>query len=288
MVSACAILLLAGCAAAPSPLPRGQHPTIVSLNPCTDAILAEVADPGQLLAISHYSQDARSTSMDVARARRFRATGGTAEEVVALTPDVVVGSSFMAPATLAALTGLGLRVETFGSPTTVAESVAQVRALAALAGHPDRGEALVRRIEASLAAPPGPPVETALWQSGGIVPGKGTLVSDLIQRSGLASYGEARGMAQGDYLPLERIAADPPALLLVAGEERGQRHPLLARIPGLRVARFEPRLFYCGGPSIPKAMERLKEITSPREGGGLRPQVSRQTDRGPRLRGDSG
>jgi iron complex transport system substrate-binding protein len=288
MVLACAVLLLAGCAAAPSPLPRGQHPTIVSLNPCTDAILAEVADPGQLLAISHYSQHARSRSRAGGGARRFRATGGTAEEVVALGPGVVVGSSFMAPATLAALTGLGLRVEAFGSPTTVAESLAQVRALAALAGHPDRGEALVRRIEASLAAPPGPLVETALWQGGGIVPGKGTLVSDLIQRSGLASYGEARGMAQGDYLSLERIATDPPALLLVAGEERGQRHPLLARIPGLRVARFEPRLFYCGGPSIPKAMERLKEITSPREGGGLRPQVSRQTDGGPRLRGDSG
>ena len=260
MVLACAVLLLAGCAAAPSPLPRGQHPTIVSLNPCTDAILAEVADPGQLLAISHYSQDARSTSMDVARARRFRATGGTAEEVVALTPDVVVGSSFMAPATLAALTGLGLRVEAFGSPTTVAESVAQVRALAALAGHPERGDALVRRMEASVSAPSGPPVEAALWQGGGIVPGKGTLVSDLMRRAGLASYAEARGMAQGDYLSLERIAADPPALLLVAGEERGQRHPLLARIPGLKVAHFEPRLFYCGGPSIPKAMERLRSI----------------------------
>lgn len=281
-------LALAGCAS-PAPVPRGQqHPTIVSLNPCTDAILAEVASPGQLLAISHYSHDARSTSMDVARARRFRATGGTAEEVVALAPEVVIGSTFMAPATLAALTGLGLRVETFGSPTTATESLAQVRTLAALAGHPERGEVLVRRIEASLATPPGPPVETALWQGGGIVPGKGTLVSDLIQRAGLASYSEARGMAQGDYLPLERIATDPPALLLVAGEERGQRHPLLARIPGLKVARFEPRLFYCGGPSIPKAMERLKEITSPREGGGLRPQVSRQTDGGPRLRGDSG
>lgn len=252
------LLALVGCASGPPPAPRGQHPTIVSLNPCTDAILAEVADPAQLLAISHYSHNPRATSMDLAAARRFRATGGTAEEVAALAPDVVVGSSFMDPATRAALNHLGLRVETFASPATVEDSVAQVRALAKLVGHPARGEALVRRIEASLAAPMEAPVETALWQSGGIVPGKGTLVADLMQRAGLASYAAARGMAQGDYLPLERIAADPPELLLVAGEDRGQRHPLLASIPGLRIARFEPRLFYCGGPSIPKALGRLR------------------------------
>ena len=258
-------LALAGCASAPPPVPRGQGgatatPTIVSLNPCTDAILAEVADPAQILAISHYSHDPRSSSMDAEVANRFRAIGGTAEEVAALAPEVVVGSSFMSPATLAALHRLGMRVETLGSPVTVEERVAQVRHLARLAGHPERGEALVRRIEASLAAPRGAPVLTALWQGGGIVPGKGTLVSDLMRRAGLRSYGEARGMAQGDYLSLERIAADPPDLLLVAGEERGQRHPLLARIPHMMVARFEPRLFYCGGPSIPKAMERLQAL----------------------------
>ena len=263
-------LALAGCASAPPASPRGQHPTIVSLNPCTDAILAEVADPAQLLAISHYSHDPRSSSMDLAAARRFRATGGTAEEVVALRPDVVVGSSFMAPATLAALTELGLRVETFTSPATVEGSVAQIRVLAKLAGHAERGEALVRRIEAAVDAPTGQPVEAALWQGGGIVPGKGTLVSDLMQRAGLASYGEARGMAQGDYLSLERVAADPPELLLVAGEERGQRHPVLARILGLKVVPFEPRLFYCGGPSIPKAMERLRAILPQRGRGTTR------------------
>lgn len=279
--------LLGACTAAPVPplVPRAR-PTIVSLNPCTDAILAEVADPAQVLAISHYSHDAQASSMDPAAARRFRATGGTAEEVVALAPDLVIASSFMPPATLAALGQLGLRVETFGSPATVAESVAQVRALAALAGHADRGEALVRRIEAAVSEPAGPPLEAALWQGGGIVPGKGTLVSDLMQRAGLTSYAETHGMAQGDYLALERIAADPPALLLLAGDERGQRHPVLARIAGMKVASFEPRLFYCGGPSIPEAMTRLRAIADPRAGAGEGRPAARRTAGGPRQRGD--
>lgn len=253
-------LALTGCAVPSAMEPQSPRPTIVSLNPCTDAILAEVTAPGQLLAISRYSHDPSSSSMGIGVAHRLPATGGTAEEVAALAPDLVVGSSFMSPATRAALEGLGMRVETLGSPATVEESVAQVRALARLVGHPERGEALVRRIEAAVANPAGAPVEAALWQSGGIVPGKGTLVADLLQRAGFASYAEARGMAQGDYLPLERIAADPPELLLIAGEGRAHRHPLLDRLPAIRIAGFEPRLFYCGGPSIPKAMARLRAV----------------------------
>lgn len=278
--------LLAGCASAAPPIPR-ERPTIVSLNPCTDAILAEVADPAQILAISHYSHDPRSTSMEIAAAHRFRATGGTAEEVAALAPDVVVGSSFMAPATRTALERLGMRVETMGIAPTVAESIAQVRALAAVAGHPERGEALVRRIESSLTPSSGVPAEAALWQAGGIVPGKHTLVSDLLRHAGFASYTARRGMEQGEYLSLERVAADPPQVLLVAGSEAGQHHPLLARIPGMKVARFDPALTFCGGPSIPRAMERLRALASPREGGGLRPRAVRQIEGDPRLRGDS-
>ena len=92
-----AALLLAGCAESRAPeiqnAALAEHlparPSIVSLNPCSDAVLAEVADPAQLLAISHYSHDPRASSMDVALARRFAVTGGTAEEVLALDPDAM-------------------------------------------------------------------------------------------------------------------------------------------------------------------------------------------------------
>src|SRR5690606_14697762 len=129
-----------------------HHPTIVSLNPCADAILAEVAAPGQLLAISHYSHDPRASSMPIERARGYRATGGTVEEVLALDPDVVVASSFIAPATAQAFRRLGIRVETVGIAGSVADSAAQVRQLAALTGEEARGEALVAEIGQAVAA----------------------------------------------------------------------------------------------------------------------------------------
>ncbi|MGN6498979.1 MAG: ABC transporter substrate-binding protein, partial [Tsuneonella sp.] len=222
------LAMLAGCAPTAPPRAAGEHPTIVSLNPCTDAILAEVADPGQIAALSRYSRDPRQRSMDVDLARRFASTGGTVEEVLALAPDVVVGSSFMDPATRAALGRLGMRVETVGIASTVADSEAQVRDLARLAGHPERGEALVARIEAALASArtPGPPIQAVLWQPDGIVPGDHALVSELMRRAGFANQSAARGMGQADYLSLERLLSDPPRVLLVAGSERGQRHPV--------------------------------------------------------------
>ncbi|MBM3595181.1 MAG: iron ABC transporter substrate-binding protein, partial [Alphaproteobacteria bacterium] len=138
---------LAGCA---RPLPEARQaaarPTIVSLNPCSDAVLAEVARPGQLLAISHYSHSAASSSMDLAEARRFRAVSGSAEEVLALHPDLVVADPFLAPATRTALARQGIRVVSLPIARSVDESRAQVLELARLAENEAAGRALDRRI----------------------------------------------------------------------------------------------------------------------------------------------
>lgn len=238
------------------------HPTIVSLNPCSDAILARVANPAQLLAISHYSHDPRASSMAMAEARRFRLTSGTVEEVLALDPDMVVGDPFMAPATRAAFARMGIRVETFTAPATVAESEAQVRRMAALAGHPERGERLVAEIEAGLRPShrPGPRVTALLWQQGGLVPGPDTLAAQMLDHAGFASHSAARGLGQGAYLPLERVLADPPRVIMAAGSERMLAHPVLRQIKGVSVARIDPALLFCGGPTIPRLAKRLAQV----------------------------
>ncbi|HOB13677.1 MAG TPA: ABC transporter substrate-binding protein [Novosphingobium sp.] len=243
-------------------------PTIVSLNPCTDAILAEVADPGQILALSSYSHDPAASSMDLATARRFPAVSGSVEEVLALKPDLVLGGTFMAPTTVHAMERLGLRLEQFGIAPTVTESEAQVRRLAALAGHPERGEALVGRIEAALAAnapPPGLPIPALIWQAGGTVPGQGTLIADLLGRTGFANAAAARGLGQADLLPLEQVLADPPVLIFAAGtglgnEDRALRHPALAALKETRREPFDSALLWCGGPTIIRAADRLGTV----------------------------
>ena len=261
-------LALAGCTAAPAREAAPPLPTIVSLNPCTDAILAEVADPAQLLAISHYSQDPAGSSMDLAKARQFRATGGSVEEVLALKPDLVVDGNFTPPATRAALERLGLKLEQVPIAATVPDSLAQIRRLAALVGHPGRGEALVRRIETALTAskaPGGASVPAIVWQGGGIVAGEGTLITALLVHSGFTNAAAARGLTQANHLPLEDMIAHPPRVILAAGTSHGDEdrllsHPALAGLKNTTRAPLEPSLLWCGGPTIPKTLARLAEV----------------------------
>ena len=265
------LALLAGCALAGCGTPPETRASaelrIVSLNPCSDAILAEVA-PAKLVAVSHYSHDPSAGSMPVDTARRWPATGGSVEDILAAEADMVVASSFLPPATRAALDDLGIPVVTLGMSNSVEENLAQVRELSAAVGEAEAGEALVARIETALAkaAPPAGRADTAtiLWQPGGIVPGEGALVVDLMRRVGLAPAAATEGLGQGDRLPLEAVLIDPPELLLHAGphgdeQSRTLHHPALRKL-ATRRAEFDPQLYFCGGPSLIRAAERLARI----------------------------
>jgi iron complex transport system substrate-binding protein len=262
--------LAGGCApATPAPEAARVHPTIVSLNPCSDAVLAEVAAPGQLLAISHYSQDAASSSMDLEKANEFRAVSGSAEEVLALRPDVLVADPFLAPATRSELEKGGVRVVSLPIARNVDESRVQVLKLARLAGDENPGVLLNAHIDAALARAAAPkanaPIPAVVWQAGGIVPGRDTLVADLLARTGFILTSAARGMGQADHLPLEALLADPPDVLFIAADTRAREnralaHPALDVMAGTRRASFDASLLWCGGPTIVRAVERLAEV----------------------------
>lgn len=238
------------------------RPCVVSLNPCLDAIVVRVANRGQIAALSHYSRDPGQSSI-TAIARTLPITYETAEEVVALRPDLVLASAHSSPATRAALTRLGIASEVFGVPDTVAASFGQVRRIAALVGHPDRGEVLVEAIQAALAAAAPPagfaPIPALVFQPEGLVAGEGTLVDDMLRRTGFANTARRYGLGKWDTVPLEKLLADPPRVLLSArigaGEatwaERFVRRPALAGLQARVVqADFPQRLLYCGGPTL--------------------------------------
>ncbi|MCW2406850.1 iron complex transport system substrate-binding protein [Sphingobium sp. B1D7B] len=232
----------------------------MSLNPCIDAILVQVADPAQILSISHYSHDPRATSLPLGLARRYPANSETAEEVIALQPDVVLLGAHVAPATRRAIGSVGIHIEQVDVPSTIEESRAQVIAVARAVGHEARGRALVARIDAALAAaaprPGQKPLPTLIRMGGGLVPGEGTLVAELLARTGFRNASAGYGLAMWDILPLEPLIARPPRLLLTEDGETG----LLAKAPGLRVAHFPDRLLQCAGPNLIEAARRLAAI----------------------------
>lgn len=265
------VAVLAGCgggdaADAPGSAKAGGHPTIVSLNPCTDAILAEVTGPGQLLAISNYSHDPESSSMPMEAARRFRAVSGSVEEVARIGPRVVVASAFLDPASEAAFRRLGFELVKVPIASDLLAAREQVRQLARLAGHPERGERLVQRIDAAVArnAPPAGmrQIPALVWESGGLVAGDRTLIVDMMEHTGFTNIAGARGLSQADYLPLEHVLADPPRVVFAVGdplaeEDRMLHHPALSALTSTRRFLLSRSILWCGGPTIPRALDEL-------------------------------
>jgi len=163
---------------------------------------------------------------------------------------------------------VGLRLEEFGMAATVEESEAQIRRMATMVGHPERGEALIARIDQALraAAWRGPPVTALVWHAGGLVAGPQTLISDMLTRTGFIPISATRHLEQAQFLPLEAVVADPPQVVLAvsrgAGGEgaRGLSHPVLVGMAGLRRFPLDPALEYCGGPTIIRAVRRLAQV----------------------------
>jgi iron complex transport system substrate-binding protein len=259
------LAMTAGCSVAPvppAPSARGRPQRIVSLNPCQDVILIHVADRSQIAALSHYARDTYSSTF-APLARTFPFTYETAEEVIALKPDLVLTGRHSSLATRNALDRLHVHTALFGVPETVADSLEQVREVARLVGHPDRGEALIAKIEAAIAAaaptPGTPPVSALVFMPGGFVSGPGTLMDEMMRRMGLQNAATRYGLSRTANLPLERVIADPPQVLL-SGEpypgapswaERVMEHPALSHVAGgLKRATFPERLLFCGGPVL--------------------------------------
>lgn len=242
---------------------------IVSLVSCLDAILVEVADPGQIAALSRESRDPHASTI-ASIARRYPGVRETAEEIMAHHPDLVLGSIYTPAPLRSALKRLGIPVLVTDLPKTPAQSLAQVRQIAAAAGHPERGEALVGRIEAALAAarpaPGEPPIEALIFQPNGFTTGPGNLMDAMLSACGFRNVALRYGMKQSGHVPLEQLIADPPQVLL-AGEtapgaatwaERVVSHPALRSLDGrMHRATFPMRLFYCGGPVLIETAEAL-------------------------------
>jgi iron complex transport system substrate-binding protein len=264
-------LLLAGCSAPVKPHAGGGAPLrIVSTNPCADAMLVELVSTDRIAAISHYSQDPAATSMPLEVANRFATTAGTAEEVIALDPDLVLTSSFTPASTRNAYDRAGLKTLLLDSPTTIESSKAQITQVAVAVGEEGRGRALNARIDRALAsalpqpAPARNPQPSALlFIDGSLASGSGNLLDELLTRAGFRNAAAGYGLAFTGNLPIETVAARPPRVILSPGPSRTaalRARVLMATRAGTTEAVFPRTLVNCGGPTIIPAITRLAAI----------------------------
>jgi len=266
--AACVAFVAALAAASPVVQAQDVRPKrIVSINQCTDELVLRLADADRVASVSWLSRDAANSNV-AALADRVPVNHGLAEEVMSHRPDVVLAGAWSSRTTVEILKRLGVKLVEFDVPRTFDEARAEIRKLAAAIGEQERGEAMVRDIDAGLAALPSPkpPLRALVMQPNGFTVEKGSLVEEIMNRAGLENL--ASRVGGGGYLqvPLEAVALQQADVMILNGEAYGApslataalEHPIIKALGRrLRVVALPPKLWTCVGPNLVEATRLL-------------------------------
>lgn len=237
----------------------GPPQRIVSLNMCADQLVLALADRSQIAGLTRNAVKP-DMSAEAEKAKGLRILGTSAEEILEIEPDLVVGMPARRSLAVVALQGQNYNMLDLQSAETLDDIFASIRQTAAAVGHPARGEAMIARMQDELARIPrsrGGRV-AAYYQRRGYMTGTGTLIDDLMTRMGLVNLAGRLGKPPLAQVSLEEMVAAQPDFLIVESAtdrvtDQGTEmlhHPALRNIPRISI----PQAWtVCGGPAYVKA-----------------------------------
>ncbi len=242
-------------------------PTVAAVGLCADHHVLALAHPDQIVSLSH--QAAGPLSPNRALAARYPTNRGSAEELMMLSPDVVVLRAWGLAPTVAMLERFGIPVVRVGAGFRLEDAITSIQDVGAAIGRPDAAAALVAefrsRLDAARSPIEGAPVAAYFRPDGGSA-GAGTFVDDILTAAGLANLKAELGESGWGRLDLEALLLNPPDLMVVSYFDtaspsvRGAlaRHPVFRRlsrdIPMIGVpGEFWP----CTGPHLIDAIDHL-------------------------------
>ena len=259
------IVLILGTASA-AEAPR----RVVSFNQCGDQLVLALADPAQIVGLSPYAADPTLSAV-ADEARAYPRLDWQAESTIALGPDLVLIGQNDRPVTKHILRAQGLRLYEIALIADLATAQRQIVDVAAVLGHPERGEKLLADLYAARArlhAAPKPPFTTALLVNrGGYTAGEHSLAAALLAEAGLKPPPGAP-TGYGGYVPLEKLLMLRPDVIVLSntpteGDQGSYNlsHPALeALYPPQRRIILPPRYTICGGAALVEAFDYLAEL----------------------------
>jgi iron complex transport system substrate-binding protein len=264
-------LCVAGNAVRAAERPKPQR--IVSLNLCIDQMLLDIVPRERIAGLSFLAADP-SMSLLHREATDIPGVRGSAEEILALEPDLVIAGEYTTAATVDLLRRLGRRVEVVPMATSFDEIRAVVRQLSSLAGEAERGERLVADFDRRLAdvktraavRSEGPRPRAIAMQVNSLASGAGSLVDEVLREAGFDNQAAAAKLGPAGRMPLEMLIADPPEVIVRANAAQdfrtvlgdNLRHPAFKALERSRPSVHMPmNEWLCGTPRIVQAVERL-------------------------------
>jgi len=217
---------------------------VLSLDLCTDWMLARHADRSQVVGLSPYVDQYPVDWLDPAWPRH----NGTLEQILELDPDLVLTGQYNALLLRQRLKALGVRVEILPLPENLAEIADyEQRFLRLLDMTPDSSSQEIMADNY-----PATGKRLLLLGANGIGTGRQTFEQDIIAHAGWENYLQDTGHLN---LDMEQLIDNPPDAILSAAPRsealanRFAQHPALKQlIPGDRWITSDSWRWQCPGP----------------------------------------
>lgn len=246
---------------------------IVSLNLCTDQILLDLVPRERIAALSFLAADATMTPR-AAEAEGMTLVRGSAEEVLAVDPDLIFAGLYSTPATVGLLERLGRRVVKVPMTSSFEEIRSVVRTMADAVEEPETGARLIAEFDRRLAAVTSSSGDThpsaIAMQVNSLAAGPGSMLDEMFTAAGfrnLAKDAAAAGrLGPAGRLPLETLVLSPPDLIVLANAPDdfrtvlgdNLRHPAFQALLDERPSMHLPMSSWlCGTPASAGAVEKL-------------------------------
>ena len=262
-----AVFLLALCQPGAAAPPQ----RILSLKLCTDELLMDLVPPQRIASISYLSQESAALKI-WPQAAHIPVNHNTAEEVLAVHPDLVLTDNFTTPSMGAMLAKSDAKVVEVPDAQTFAQIRAVTRIVGDAVGERLRAEELIAQMDETLrklsATAPKQAIRVMSWGGSGFAPGHGTLFDTILNVAGghnITTDSLNKNMG-GGYYDMEDMIAARPDILATGDEYRDtpslrtdqNDHPLLLKLFAGRRIVYPSSLYVCGLPQSAQAAAALR------------------------------
>ena len=241
----------------------------MSINVCADQLVQMLAPKEDVQALSFLAGDPQMSAM-ADTVQGYKLIRGQAEEVLPLEADLVIGGVYSTPATVALMRRLGERIEILPMTSDLAGIRSNVRLVAGWVGRESEGERIVTDFDKRLAAigevGENKRPTAVVYYVNSLAAGSGTLADAVLRAAGYRNLTAEEGVVDEGYLPLEKIIADPPDLIVLGNGYQhfrsiiadNLRHPALSKLfEHVPHVVLPQALLMCDTPKVIEAIEML-------------------------------
>ena len=214
LLACCSGLFLLG--SATTILASNGPQRIVSINVCTDQLIATLVDKERIVSLSHLAGDPHSSWLGPF-ADGLPLNHGTAEEVIALDPDLIVTAPFSFRPTISILKKLGYTVLELPIAKNFHEISANLTLLANAVGESEQTRTVIelfnKKITSETAHPNSSLPLFVRYEANGWAMGKNSLINNVARKAGFETIGTRLNFSGGRRVDLEKLLTLEPELI---------------------------------------------------------------------------